>query len=38
MFDLDKLKDDAIRANFQSELTSKFAPLMLLSNQQPQEL
>ena len=40
VFDLDKLKDNTTKAKFQSELTSKFAPLMLIQaeEQQPQAL
>eukprot|EP00794_Sanderia_malayensis_P019588 gene19588-biopygen14544 len=38
VFDLEKLKDDTIRAKFQSELQSKYAPLLLLDDQQPQKL
>ena len=37
-FDLDKLKDETTKAAYQSELASKFAPLLLLENQQAQEL
>ena len=37
-FDLDNLKDETIKAAYQSELSSKFDPLLLLENQQAQEL
>ena len=37
-FDLDKLKDETLKAAYQSELASKFAPLLLLESQQAQEL
>ena len=40
IFDIDKLKDDNIRGRYQSELISKFAPLLLLDDQDqlPQEM
>ena len=40
ILDIDKLKDDNIRGRYQSELVSKFAPLLLLDDQdqQPQEM
>ena len=40
IFDIDKLKDDNIRGRYQSKLVSKFAPLLLLEDedQQPQEM
>ena len=37
-FDLDKLKNGTLKAAYQSELASKFAPLLLLESQQAQEL
>ena len=40
IFDIDKLKDDNIRGRYQRELVSKFAPILLLDDQdqQPQEM